>query len=431
MSKGLSVALLHYTAPPVVGGVEQVLGQHARLLADAGNAVRIVAGRGASQDPRIAFVRVAWADTRHPDVVQLQADLDAGRVPAALAAVAAALADELTAALDGVDVVIAHNVGSLNWNLALTTALHDILGRPDAPRGVLWQHDLAWTLPAYRRRLHPGRPWDLLREPWPGVTQVTVSEARRADLAALMGLDPATIRVVPNGVDLAGLLGLAPATLTLARRVGLLAFDPLVLLPARITPRKNVEQALRVVAAMRAEGRPAAGLVVTGPVDPHEAGASRYLDALVALRQDLGLTGAAVFLVEELVDPAAEALVHDLYRLADLLLLPSRDEGFGIPILEAAAHRLPIVCSDLQVLRDLAGDAAVYVAPDADPSGVAALALARLDGDPLVTFARRVRTEFAWEAVYRRGIAPLLTGPGTPVRSARRRPARGGTARSR
>jgi glycosyltransferase involved in cell wall biosynthesis len=428
---GLSVALLHYTAPPVVGGVEQVLGQHARLLADAGHAVRIVAGRGASQDPRIAFVRVARADTRHPDVVRLQADLDAGRVPAALEALAAALADELAAALEGVDVVIAHNVGSLNWNLALTTALHDSLGRPGAPRGVLWQHDLAWTLPAYRRRLHPGRPWDLLREPWPGVTPVTISEARRADLAELMGLDPATIRVVPNGVDLAGLLGLAPATLALARRVGLLAFDPLVLLPARITPRKNVEQALHVVAAMRAGGRPAAGLVVTGPVDPHEAGASRYLDALVALRQDLGLTGAAVFLAEELVDPAAEALVHDLYRLADLLLLPSRDEGFGIPILEAAAHRLPIVCSDLQVLRDLAGDAAVYVAPDAEPSDVAALALARLDGDPLVTFARRVRTEFAWEAVYRRGIAPLLAGPATPVRSARRRPARGGTARSR
>ena len=428
---GLSVALLHYTAPPVVGGVEQVLGQHARLLADAGHAVRIVAGRGTSQDPRIAFVRVAWADTRHPDVVRLQADLDAGRVPAALEALAAALADELAAALEGVDVVIAHNVGSLNWNLALTTALHDILGRPGAPRGVLWQHDLAWTLPAYRRRLHPGRPWDLLREPWPGVTQVTVSEVRRADLAALMGLDPPTIRVVPNGVDLAGLLGLTPATLALARRVGLLAFDPLVLLPARITPRKNVEQALRVVAAMRAEGRPAAGLVVTGPVDPHESGAWRYLDALVALRQDLALTGAAVFLAEELVDPAAEALVHDLYRLADLLLLPSRDEGFGIPILEAAAHRLPIVCSDLQVLRDLAGDAAVYVAPDAEPSDVAALALARLDGDPLVTFARRVRTEFAWEAVYRRGIAPLLAGPRTPVRSARRRPARGGTARSR
>ncbi len=431
MTQGLSVALLHYTAPPVVGGVEQVLGQHARLLADAGHAVRIVAGRGASPDPRIAFVHVPRADTRDPDIVRLQAGLDAGHVPAAFAGVVAGLVDELARAAGDVDVVIAHNVGSLNRNLALTTALHQLLERPSAPRVILWQHDLAWTLPAYRRRLHPGRPWDLLRMPWPGATQVTISEARRADLAKLMGLDPAAIHVVPNGVDLAGLLGLAPATMELARRVGLLAFDPLVVLPVRITPRKNVELALRVVAAMRADGRPAAGLVVTGPIDPHELGASRYFDGLVALRRDLGLADAALFLTEALDDPAAEALVRDLYRLADLLLLPSRDEGFGIPILEAAAHRLPIICSDLRVLRDLAGDAALYIAPDADPAQVAALALARLDDDPLVTLARRVRTEFAWEAVYRREIAPLLAGDRTPVRSARRRPGRGGTARSR
>jgi glycosyltransferase involved in cell wall biosynthesis len=75
---------------------------------------------------------------------------------------------------------------------------------------------------------------------------------------------------------------------------------------------------------------------------------------------------------------------------------------------------MPIVCSDLPVLRDLAGDAAVYVAPDADPAVVAALALARLDDDPLVAFARRVRAEFSWEAVYRHGIAPLLEASSRP-----------------
>ena len=161
---------------------------------------------------------------------------------------------------------------------------------------------------------------------------------------------------------------------------------------------------------MRAVGRPSAGLVVTGPVDPHDPAADGYLATLVRLRRELGLDGAAVFLAELLDEPASEALVHDLYRLADVMLLPSLDEGFGIPILEAAVHRLPIVCSDLPALRDLAGDAALYVDPGADPGRVAALALARLDRDALVTFARRVRTEYSWEAVYRRGIAPLMEG---------------------
>lgn len=405
-----AVALLHYTAPPVVGGVEQVLGQHARLLAEAGHAVRIVAGRGGPPGGPAAIVRVPRADTRHPEVVRVQAELAEGRASPAFTALAAALADDVGAALAGADVVIAHNVASLSRNLALTAALHDVVARPGAPRLVLWHHDLAWALPTYRRSLHDGPPWDLLRRPWPGATQVTISEPRRVQLAQLHGIPLEAIRVVPNGIDLPALLGLAPTTMAIARAAGLLDLDPLLLLPARITPRKNVELALRVVAALRATGRPKAGLVVTGPVDPHDATAGAYFDALLRLRRALELEAAAVFLAESRDGPAREAVVHDLYRLADLLLLPSHDEGFGIPLLEAAAHRMPIVCSDLPVLRDLAGDAAVYVSSAADPAEVAALVLARLDRDPLVAFSRRVRTEFSWEAIYRHGIAPLVEG---------------------
>lgn len=410
MAKHLAVALLHYTAPPVVGGVEQVLAWHARLLADAGHEVRIVAGRGASPDPRIPFVGVPRADTSHPEILRLQAGLDAGRLPADFAAVAEGLARELEVALAGLDVVLAHNVGSLGLNLALTAAVHDLAGLVGAPRMILWHHDLAWTRPAYRRSLHDGHPWDLLRTAWPGVTHVAISEARRADVVALMGVDPAAVSVVPNGVDLAALLSLAPRTMDVLRSAHLLAFAPLLLLPARITPRKNIELALRVVAEMRAAGRSTTGLVITGPVDPHDPQAEAYRATLVALRRDLDLEGSAIFLTEALAEPVDEGLVHDLCRLADLLLLPSVDEGFGIPILEAGAHRLPIVCSDLAALRDLAGDAAQYIDPGADPRAIAALVLARLEGDPLIGFARRVRTEFSWEAVYSGRIAPLLAG---------------------
>jgi len=408
MSSRLTIALLHFTAPPVVGGVEQVMGRHARLLADAGHDVRIIAGRGEPPDPRISVVSVPRADTSHPEIVRLQVELDVGRVPDPFARVVAELADELGTALAGADVVIGHNIASFGRNLALTAALRERVTLAGAPRTILWHHDLSWTLPGYRRTLHDGDPWDLLRTAWPGVTHVTVSEARCADLVGLMGLDAADVRVVPNGVDLAALLGLNPRTVKAIGEAGLLAFSPLLLLPARITARKNIELALRVLAALRGVGSPAAGLVVTGPLDPHDAGAQAYFASLVSLRGQLGLEGAAIFLAETLREPADEALVSDLYRVADLLLLPSLDEGFGIPILEAGAHRLPIVCSDLPALRDLAGDAAWYFAPDAEPRAVAALVIERLDSDPHAAFARRVRTEFTWEAIYRRGIAPLL-----------------------
>ena len=403
----LAIALVHYAAPPVVGGVERVLARHAVLLADAGHGVRIIAGRGGSPDARVRFVGIPLLDTRHPTIERLQGALDAGRVPADLAEIEAAITVLLDAALAGVDVVIAHNVCSLNLNLALTSALRAVMDRPGSPRLILWHHDLAWSSPLYRATLHAGRPWDLLRTVWPGAVQVVVSEARRVELAGLMGIRPEAIAVVPNGVDLAAMWRLDRRTTGLFARADLSSAAPLLLMPSRITLRKNIELGIRVVAEMRAAGRPA-GLIVSGPADPHHPSGQAYLEELRSLRGTLGLEAAVWFLSEELDAPLSDAMIDDLYRLADVLFLSSRVEGFGLPILEAAVNRLPIVCTDLPALRELAGDAALYIGPDDDPAEISAGILRRIDADRLGLLAREVRSRYAWEAVYRESIAPLL-----------------------
>jgi len=404
---GLSIALVHYAAAPVIGGVERVLASHAVLLADAGHEVRIIAGRGGAPDPRVRFVEIPLIDTRHPTIERLQRALDEGRVPGDLPEVTATIAARLDAALVGVDVVVAHNVCSLNLNLALTAALRAVLDRPGSPRSMLWHHDLAWASPRDRPTLHPGAPWDLLRTPWPGAVQVVVSEARRAELAELAGIPPETIAVVPNGIDLATMWKLEHGTTELLARTDLVGAAPLLLMPSRITPRKNVELALRVVAEMRAAGR-AAGLVVTGPVDPHRPSGRAYLGQLLALRRALTLDDCAWFLSEELDEPPSDAMMDDLYHVADVLFLPSREEGFGLPILEAAVNRLPIVCTGLPALRELAGDAALYIEADDDPADISARVLDRIDADRLGLLAREVRSKYSWEVVYRERIAPLF-----------------------
>jgi glycosyltransferase involved in cell wall biosynthesis len=387
--------------------VERVLARQAVLMADAGHEVRVIAGRGRAPDPRVRFVRLPLLDARHPVIERLQGDLDAGEVPPDFADVMGTIASELGAALEGVDVVIAHNVCSLGLNLALTAALRTVTARPGGPRLVLWHHDLAWAMPAYRATLHDGLPWDLLRTAWPGAAQVVVSAARRDDLAAITGIPPTEIDVIPNGVDLETLWRLGRRTVSLLERTGALRTEPLLLMPSRVTRRKNVELALHVVAALRGAGRPA-GLIVTGPADPHQAGGDAYLRELQVLRRELGLEDAAWFLSAELGGSPGDAVMGDLYRMADLLFLPSRDEGFGLPILEAAAHRLPIVCTDLATLRALAGDAALYIGADDEPGRVAERILERLDGDPAARLGAEVRTRYTWDAVYRERIAPLL-----------------------
>jgi glycosyltransferase involved in cell wall biosynthesis len=183
--------------------------------------------------------------------------------------------------------------------------------------------------------------------------------------------------------------------------------DPLLLMPARVIPRKNIELGLHVVAAMRAMGR-RAGLVVSGPTDPHEVGAPAYLDSLLRLRSTLGLDEAVWFPGVGTESGLRDAVVQDLYAVADALFLPSHDEGFGIPVLEAAVWRLPIVCSDLPVLREVAGDAALYLAQDEDPAEVARRVLVLLDRDPVARLAGHTRRTASWEAVYRTMIGPLL-----------------------
>lgn len=403
----MNVALLHYAAPPVVGGVEGVIAHQARLFADDGHAVRVVAGRGAQFDPRIPFVHVPLADSRHPDVLRVKAELDRGQRTPAFDALREALFDTLRAALDGVDVLIAHNVCSLNKNLALTAALHRLSETPGAPRLVLWHHDLAWTTPRYRVELHEGYPWDLLRTPWRGVRQVVISSARREELAALMGLPQDAIAVVPNGLDPAHFYKLEQLTAELIQRLNLLDAAPILLLPVRLTPRKNVELALYTLAELcRAE--PNAALVVTGPLGPHNERNSEYYARLRGLRTELGVEGAAHFLAEHHDGFLPDAVISDFFRLCDALFLPSREEGFGLPLLEAAFDRKPIFCADIPALRELGEDLVDYFSPDDDPRRLAERVLTRLRSERTYLNARRVRQRYTWQGVYRTYIAPLL-----------------------
>ena len=401
------IALLHYSAPPVVGGVESVLGHHAGLMADAGHEVRIVAGRGEQTDPRIPFIHLPMADSRHPDVLDVKAELDAGRVPPKFAELVDSLTANLDQILDDVDVIIAHNVCSLNKNLVLTAAVWNLTTHHRRPRVILWHHDLAWTTPRYRAELHDGYPWDLLRQAWTGVKQVTISEMRQHELAELFQINKDDIAVIPNGIDVAKFHKIEKQTCEYVRQLGLLQATPLLLLPVRITPRKNIELALHVCAHLK-QAFPQTKLVITGPLGPHNPANIEYFERLVTLRKELGLVNAVCFLAEFTTEYIPDEVVSDFYHLADALFLPSREEGFGIPILEAALAGLPVFCSDIPPLRSLGGTYANYFSPDANPYELANTIADHLSSNPVFRLRSDVRRQYTWENIYAQHIAPLL-----------------------
>lgn len=398
------IALLHYSAPPIVGGVESVLGHHARLIADEGHEVSIVAGRGEQIDPRIPFVQIPLADSRHPDILSMKAELDAGRVPYQFTELTDSLTTQLRDALSDVHILIAHNVCSLNKNLALTAAVQNLSQEMHV---ISWHHDLAWITPRYRHELHDGYPWDLLRQAWSGVKQITVSEMRQQELAELFQISMDEITVVPNGVDVAAFHKLETQTQEFVEQLNLFNASPLLLVPVRITPRKNIQLALHVCAHL-VPHFPDTKLVVTGPLGPHNPANVNYFEMLTTLREELNLQDIAHFLAALTEEYIPDAVISDFYHLADALFLPSIEEGFGIPILEAGLAGLPIFCSDIPALRSLGSTNVTYFSPEADPVELANRIVNHLAFDPIFRMRTRVRRQFSWEGIYAHAIASLL-----------------------
>jgi glycosyltransferase involved in cell wall biosynthesis len=383
------LALLHYAAPPQTGGVEAILGAHARILREAGHDVIVIAGRGDAE-------LVPEVDSRHPEVEEVARRLARGE-PATrqFALLRARLATRLAPLVQDRDAVIAHNVLTMPFNLPLAAALGD-LGRPV----LAWTHDLAWTNPRYADFHRQGWPWTILSEAQPWATYVAISRTRQREIRDAMGLPAGSVPVVPNGVDAEALWSLSPPTLQLADRGDFRHADPLVLVPVRLTPRKRIELALEAAAILH-RGHPGLRLVVSGPLGPHSAGNRAYWAELRDQRARLALEQVVCFL-HELGPPGGghpvgDRSVADLYRMADAVLLPSESEGFGLPLLEAALCRAPLVCADIPVLRDLATAAFTFQEP-AGPEAVAR-ALERALASRVARAKRGVVRRYSWGAV--------------------------------
>lgn len=415
--------MLHYTCPPVVGGVEAVMAAHARLFASAGYEVTVIAGRGPApqpEPPKIHTVIVPLIDSKNEELLAINQQLDAGEVPERFEPFAEAIYRRLKDQLKGFEACIVHNAFTLHKNLPLTAALFRLAADLPEVRFISWCHDLAWTNPLYAPVLYNGKPWDLLRTVAPGVTYVAISPQRQGEILETFQpkLAVEAVPVIPNGVAFADFLKLGQETLAvlaaaeLDRAIQEKAL--LLLLPARITRRKNIELAVRVAAALKKRGQPVR-MIVTGPPGPHNPKNDVYVRELLALREELGVEQEVVFLMERWQDEQgrprtiSDEVIADLYRVGDALFFPSSQEGFGIPLLEAGLARIPAFCSRLNPFVEIAGELPYYFDPESAPESVAGLILEKLAANDQYRLRRVVLENYTWESIFEQQLKPLVS----------------------
>jgi glycosyltransferase involved in cell wall biosynthesis len=223
---------------------------------------------------------------------------------------------------------------------------------------------------------------------------VTVSEYSKAQIVERLGVPPSKVTVIYNGVD-SDFRPMAREEALAAVRRELGIQGPYLLYVGSLKTYKNVSCLLQAFAILRKRcGLPHRVLIL----GDDRAGKRPLVQECVRL----GLQDCASF-----VSFAAQSVLPKIYAAADALVMPSRIEGFGLPVLEAMACGTPVVCSRAASLPEVGGDAAVYFDPR-DPQELAEAVERVLNSKELQRSLRAKGVErakrFTWEEAVRKHV---------------------------
>lgn len=236
---------------------------------------------------------------------------------------------------------------------------------------------------------------------------VLASTAEEGDeLQALYGASPDRVEIAAPGVDHEVFSRGGPVERVAARRHLGLGDHPVLLFVGRIQPLKGADVAVRVLAAL---SDPRAQLLVVG--GPSGPGGTAEVAHLHQIAHDMGVANRVRF-----VTPQPHDRLPAYYRAADVCLVPSRSESFGLVALEAAACGTPVVASNVGGLRSLVDDGVTgFLVDGHDPARFAAATSVLLAEPELAatmrTSAQARSRRYAWTitaARLRRLYADLL-----------------------
>jgi glycosyltransferase involved in cell wall biosynthesis len=214
---------------------------------------------------------------------------------------------------------------------------------------------------------------------------IAVSEATRADLLRFYRIPNERIAVIAHGVE--------PAFSRLDRSYT----EAYLLCVSTLHPHKNLPRLIRAYGRKKRDFR----LILAGLRGFHAEAIERLIEEM-GLRDSVQITGWV---------PREE--LYSLYERARAFVYPSTFEGFGMPVLEAMAAGIPVACSDIPPLHEVAGDAALFFDP-LDEDDIAS-GIERVMGDSslqqtLAQAGRERARAFTWRRSAEQTLEVLLEG---------------------
>lgn len=356
---------------PRAGGAGRYAGElpGALLAADPATEVHVFVSRDLPQEVRSA----PWADAVRWVRLPVKVDGPPLHVPAQFAAL------PLLARTKGLDVL--HSPA--NTGPVITPGLASVVSLLD----LIWLHHASEWEPSERVHArmkmlvgHCVKHADLV---------FAISEAAARDFVENLALPRERIEVTPLGVSPPTV---KPTPEEQLRRELDLGSSRVLLCVAQKRPYKNLHTLVRALPHLPED----VILVLPGSATPYE-------QELRASADELSVAARVRF-----PSWVSEEQLEGLYRLACAFVLPSLIEGFGLPVLEAMVRGVPVACSDVAALPEVAGDAALLFDPH-DQRQVTE-AVRRLLEDPelaatLVERGRRRAAESSWRHTGERSLA--------------------------
>ena len=179
---------------------------------------------------------------------------------------------------------------------------------------------------------------------------ITVSNFSKAQIMETLGTPASKISVIHCGVGTQFRQnGNHKESGEVARALG--TDRPFLIYVGNLKPHKNVMTLLRAFAHLHHRKTLAHSLVIIGDD-------ARWKRSILEECSRLGISNSTI-----LIPYVSPELLPKLYAAADLSVMPSTAEGFGLPVLEAMACGTPVVCSTAASLPEIAGDAALFFDP--------------------------------------------------------------------